>query len=326
MTYQERRKKHLTQHLAVKKPGLELGPLCWPVLKSPHIEYVDHIDTAGLREKYKDDPGITPEEIVEVTYALDGKPLSTAVGSKKFHFVIASHVIEHVPDVISWLQDVSSVLVEGGKFALAIPDKRYTFDITREPSGPGDVIGPYLEKDQRPHSSVIFNSQYDYRTGINPGRVWHGETYVDNGKKRKYSLRDAYQLCLDNLAGTYIDAHTTVYTPYSFTQIMKALIELELTDFVIEKLHQTETEQYEFLVILRKASKMKLQDRLRTIPRIKAPKPYRELEKLLEEQLVINTHLSNEIRDIKSSRSWAAAQRLKKAARPVKKIVRTIKC
>ncbi len=45
--------------------------------------------------------------------------------------LVASHVIEHVPDLITWLREIASVLKPTGQARLAIPDRRYTFDLLR---------------------------------------------------------------------------------------------------------------------------------------------------------------------------------------------------
>ena len=63
----------------------------------------------------------------------DGKPLREAIPANLvFDYVIASHVIEHAPDMIGWLRQVAGVLRTGGILSLAVPDKRFTFDEGRE--------------------------------------------------------------------------------------------------------------------------------------------------------------------------------------------------
>ena len=47
------------------------------------------------------------------------------VGDSRFQLVYASLVVEHVPDLVTFLNDVASILVAGGEFRLAVPDKRY---------------------------------------------------------------------------------------------------------------------------------------------------------------------------------------------------------
>ena len=116
--------------------GLEIGALTTPLLTPAlgPVEYADHLSTAGLREKYRDDPNVDIGGIVEVTYVLGDRRMPAVTGTDRFHHVAASHVIEHAPNLIGWLEDIRSVLRPGGVLALVVPDKRYTFDVTRRVS------------------------------------------------------------------------------------------------------------------------------------------------------------------------------------------------
>jgi len=50
---------------------------------------------------------------------------------EKFDYIIAFDAIEHIPNMIDWLNDVHKILKDAGHIFLAIPGKRYTFDILR---------------------------------------------------------------------------------------------------------------------------------------------------------------------------------------------------
>jgi len=50
---------------------------------------------------------------------------------KKFDYGITFHAIERIPNMIDWLNDVHKILKDAGHIFLAIPGKRYTFDILR---------------------------------------------------------------------------------------------------------------------------------------------------------------------------------------------------
>jgi 2-polyprenyl-3-methyl-5-hydroxy-6-metoxy-1,4-benzoquinol methylase len=109
--------------------GLEIGPLASPRVRKDEgpVRYVDHASAAELKEKYATDAGMQGrlDEIVDVDYVL-GKSttISEATGKDApFDYVIASHVIEHIPDTIGWLDDLTHVLRVGGILSLVIPDK-----------------------------------------------------------------------------------------------------------------------------------------------------------------------------------------------------------
>jgi len=110
-----------------------------------------------LKKKYAAESAEFLEQIVPVDYVLVNNSLKETVKGEKFDYVIASHVIEHVPDIVSWLKD-SIYLKPNGILSLVIPDKRYTFDITRDESSPADVMGAYIER----HTKASTASVYDY--------------------------------------------------------------------------------------------------------------------------------------------------------------------
>ena len=123
--------------------GLELGPLTNPVVRRSDgdIRYLDHVDTDTLRARYASHVGFDVDAIVPIDYAIGSGSIQTAVGDDApFDYVIASHVIEHVPDMIGWLHDVRSVLVDGGVLSLAIPDHRCCFDALRSPTVAADLV------------------------------------------------------------------------------------------------------------------------------------------------------------------------------------------
>ena len=46
----------------------------------------------------------------------------------RFDYVIANHVIEHVPNLISWFENIANLLNPNGILFCAIPDSKFTFD------------------------------------------------------------------------------------------------------------------------------------------------------------------------------------------------------
>ena len=57
-----------------------------------------------------------------------------------YDWIVASHLVEHTPDLIGFLNDCDSLLKENGVLSLAIPDQRYCFDYFRPLTGIGHVI------------------------------------------------------------------------------------------------------------------------------------------------------------------------------------------
>ena len=294
--------------------GLELGPLCWPlVLKNEaNIKYVDHVSTSELKKIYSNDAGVNLNQIVEVDFPLNGRTLHQTVGDAiPYDYIIASHVIEHVPDIVGWLQDISSVLKVNGIVSLAIPDKRYTFDIDREDSTPGDVVGAYFDEYKRPSSSTLFDYASKFRLNIDSEKVWSGELYLESTAPPRYSLKQASELCLENKKH-YVDAHCFVFTPYSFFEILRVLIELELTDFKVHSFNATEVGAYEFIVSLQKVRKnIGKKSQLHSLPKLSRPLLSRESEAKIQRLELSEQSLGNDLRQtrkelnrILKSKSW----------------------
>ena len=128
--------------------GLEIGPSHSPVAAKRegfNVRVLDHLDAAGLRAKYADH-GVDVAAIEEVDYVWSGQPLEELVGEARFDWIIASHVIEHVPDLVGFLNSCGRILAPDGLLSLAIPDKRYCFDCQRENTALGRVIDVALAK------------------------------------------------------------------------------------------------------------------------------------------------------------------------------------
>jgi len=123
--------------------GIEIGALYLP-LKAPteaRVTYVDRMTVAQLREHYPEYPNkdyVTPDVID------DGETLSS-FKSETQDFVIANHFIEHCQNPIGTIENFLRVLKTGGVLYLAIPDKRYTFDLDREPTPLDHLIRDYKE-------------------------------------------------------------------------------------------------------------------------------------------------------------------------------------
>ena len=81
--------------------------------------------------------------------------MSDSVGSRRFNYVVASHVIEHIPNPLGWFNEIYGFMEPGGILSLAIPDKRYCFDRLRGLTTASDWIGVWLQKATRPTPTQI---------------------------------------------------------------------------------------------------------------------------------------------------------------------------
>lgn len=311
-TMEEDRKSRIVEKLPLKRgAGLELGPLSRPTVSrsESNIYYADHMSLRGLKKKYKH-THIVLEDIAPVDFIIKGKSLAADVKGKKFDYVIASHVIEHIPDTISWLKDVAQILKPGGILSLVIPDKRYTFDITRDLSKPADILGAYFDKNKRFTSRDIYDFLTNARADVIPGQVFNNPTAPVTNKPI-YNEKLIHDLVKRNATGKeYIDCHCFVFSPASFFAIFRELINWDLLDYEIVGFHDTAPNDMEFFVSLKKSTKTKAQ-KLRSIPKLPAPLTEPDLQR----QILV---LENKLNEVYGSNSW-------RITRPMRGVVGKIK-
>ena len=231
--------------------GLEIGPLHNPILHKPEacVLYVDHVDTVALRHKYRDDPNVPSQDIVDVDIVWSGGDLSGACAGGRFDYVVASHVVEHVPDLIGWFNQFKSVLHPTGTVRLIVPDRRYCFDYRRESSSVADMILAARAGATIPGSRQIL----DFMLNIAPldlACAWSGTT----GREPPHT-RGTYEGALAAVEdalnnGAYHDVHCWVFTPLSFARLMRQLAAYGLLRFACTQCTATAPNSFDFFVHL----------------------------------------------------------------------------
>jgi predicted SAM-dependent methyltransferase len=234
------------------KSTLEIGPLYRPfVLKSEgDVTYVDHADAETLRRKYADDPLFDVSDIVDVDAVWGEQTLAECLDNRQVDYIIASHVIEHVPDLVTWLQELRSVLRDGGEIRLVIPDKRFTFDYTRRLTVLSDVLDAHLRRARRPLSLYILDHVLNVRR-VDTGEAWR--LHLDEDSLPHYhSFEMAVGVARDALETEhYHDVHCWVFTPRSFARLMRECAENGLIDLACVEYQDTPNGSLEFTAFLR---------------------------------------------------------------------------
>ena len=253
--------------------GVELGPLNRPLIRREDgdILYADHRTTDDLRAKYAGHDsviGADAQPIVEVDLVLEHQSLAEALGARApVDYIVASHVMEHIADPIGWLNDLASVLREGGVIFLAVPDKRFTFDFHRRPSTTADLVGHHIAGARLASPTQVFD-YVSQVAEVDPFAVWAGRERdpkpIFEGQLPR-ALTDARNVAAQ---GSYYDAHCTVYTPVSFLAVFREVIELGLIPFEIARIDPTERNTIEFFVTLRKREQASPTERAAATPRL----------------------------------------------------------
>jgi predicted SAM-dependent methyltransferase len=109
--------------------GIEIGGLQNP-LKVPSDAMVQYVDFKTSEELLKSYPGMSIDEIKVPDIVANGEKL-TGIEDESQDFVIANHFLEHCEDPIGAIENFLRVVKRGGILFLAVPDKRFTFDVRR---------------------------------------------------------------------------------------------------------------------------------------------------------------------------------------------------
>lgn len=233
---------------------LEVGALHAPFVRKSEADviYVDHADTETLRAKYADDPAIDVSKIVQVDAVWGEQTMAECLMGRKVDYILASHVIEHTPDLITWLQELVSVLNEDGEIRLYVPDKRYTFDYLRRLTEFADVLDAHLRRARRPLTLYVIDHCLNTRK-VDVAAAWRGE--IDKDKLEPYhtyeeALNDATEVLATQ---RYRDVHCWVFTPRSFADLILEMIRHDLLEIECSAFGDTMYNTLEFAVFVRKA-------------------------------------------------------------------------
>jgi hypothetical protein len=242
--------------LKISGLGLEIGPSHNPIApkKLFNIHILDHLDKEGLLEKYKDFP-VDLSRIEEVDFIFDGRQLNE-ITPHHYDYVIASHVIEHVPNFIKFLSGISLILNDSGCFSIAVPDKRYCFDYLKPLTQTADVIDAYFNDAKRHPVSAIFEA-YAMAVKNKKGEIsWVNEVDLDQ-LEPCHSIKEAFDIAVAYSKSTvYHDVHRWKFTPKSFLMLMIDLNELDLTELVVSELTPTINGEF-FAKLIKRSSKYK---------------------------------------------------------------------
>jgi len=204
--------------------GLEIGPSHNPLMPKAagfDVEILDYLDAEGLRQKYAK-AGLDVSAVEEVDFVSDGRPMTDVIGARhRYDWIVASHVVEHVPDLVSFLADCEALLKPGGSLVLAVPDKRCCFDVLRPISTVGQVLQAHVDGRTRPSPGVIFDDvAYARKRNGHIGWSLHDRSEL----KEVRPVEDAWGLFEKaRKSDVYIDMHCWVFVPSSFRLIVRAL-------------------------------------------------------------------------------------------------------
>ncbi|PYS98670.1 MAG: hypothetical protein DMF63_14870 [Acidobacteria bacterium] len=225
------REEKLLLHLKKDGAGVEIGASHAPIAAKRdgyNACVIDHATREELIEKYKDE-GVKLENIEEVDFVWRGESYAELTGKKKYYdWIIASHVIEHVPNLVGFINSCDEILNDTGILSLAVPDVRFCFDHFRPISGLSKALDAHYQRHiaHTPGSIAEFTLNLVKRAD-EPG--WRENTLLPE----RYSFTNTTESVIERLGeatagGDYVDCHAWTFTPHSFRLMMQDLYDLGL--------------------------------------------------------------------------------------------------
>ena len=171
---------------------------------------------------------------------------------RRYDFFIANHVIEHLVNPLRFLEKLNTVMAQGSILYLAVPDKRYTFDVNRAITSSEHLWQDYLQNTQDLSEEHLL----DFLVGITKDHVepsrrarmyfnrnwlpWNWDSFA---RKRLYRLHRRRSI------------HVHVWDQPAFDELLAMAIErVPLQLRIVEQRRAPDTEAHEMLYILQKTA------------------------------------------------------------------------
>lgn len=210
--YQRRRLALLSSNIQLSESrGLEVGASDLPTVPKTvgSCRYADFRTAKEMVELWN----LPAETVCHVDYLLTRNRGILEQIPDRFDYIVACHVLEHVPDVITYINDLKSLLDQGpGKaILLTLPDKRATLDGTR----PSTTIERLLAYHYNQIKYPLFDHVLEFH------RHWAG--YGNGGGP--LPIAEAYEFTERNWKSGEADAHCHVWEDKEFLSQSRELIE-----------------------------------------------------------------------------------------------------
>jgi SAM-dependent methyltransferase len=247
------RARQLLRSLSRDARVIEIGPSFSPLAPKRdgwNTFIIDHASREELIRKYHDQ---SVERIEEVDFVWTGGSIADAVPVEQhgtFDAFVASHVIEHTTDIVTFLRAAETLLRPDGVVILAVPDKRKCFDFFRNLSSTADAIAAFLEKRDRHTLRTHIDYALYMALKSNTEGAWAGDDTrpavpcADLGDEPHWRAAAQFP--------GYTDAHAWIFVPSSFSLMILELAQLGYLDLKVEDL--VEQHATEFFVWLRKGA------------------------------------------------------------------------
>lgn len=253
-----KRRELVSCEISAARTILEVAPYFHATVpKEPgRVWYTDYISNDEIQAKAAENPSLGVQNIAVVDFVWKpGSKLRECAG-RDFNAVVASHVLEHIPNPVGWLNELLSVLEPGCTLMLVLPDKRLTSDYYRNETTFAQLIDWAIHAPATPTPGQVL----DFLAGSVEDFGGWGTRPYENGMlfeqaKRPWPDEEVINTGIWSLTTRgYIDIHATVWSPESF---YKAFTRVAKSGLLNVEVGQPIQNKNEFLVKLVKLGEPK---------------------------------------------------------------------
>lgn len=204
--------------------------------------YCDRLSTEELQAREKGNEGRIRfgAEVEEIDFIWkDGTTLPSYFGDdEKFDFVISSHVMEHVPNLLGFLDQQFQICKDDGVVSFVVPDVRLSGEYFRPLTTPGQLIDAFLMNLDKPSPGMVYEASYHIFEW--PGQKNFTAKHVLE-TKRGYTTAQAASFARAAV-NKYIDVHCWSFTHPTFEDVFMEVRDAGFLDFDIVAIDQIAAE------------------------------------------------------------------------------------
>jgi SAM-dependent methyltransferase len=223
---------------------LEIGPFNNPAVSGCNVRYFDVLDKDCLIARAQL-LGLPHKDVPDIKYVHPTGDLG--IVPEQFDVVVSSHLLEHQPDLVRHLCQVTNILNDDGLYFCLIPDKRYCFDYFLPESSIADILDAH-QSGRSVHTLGNVIKHAALVTHNDPRRHWSGDHgFLPVDPRRVEAGVEEYQ----SSNGCYLDVHAWQFTPSLFKNNIRILNNLGYIALQALRVYDTPFESNEFYAILK---------------------------------------------------------------------------
>ena len=218
-----------------KKKILEVGPLNAPLLKKSDadIYYADIYSTSEIKKRFSVDNAVAIDFVIK-----NGYEKTFSDFNLKFDYILLNNVLEHIPNPINTLLDMSKILNKNGKIGLLLPDREFFIDFYRENTSFVDWFDVYMRGEKNSSPRLALDFKLNHINERNPRKFWKTDV-VDYPNPDIGKCLELYSDLIVDYDNNYFDEHYWAFTDRSFLRIIENLLKINIFPFKISNFYPT---------------------------------------------------------------------------------------